>query len=494
MSLARPQMNLHNRLVRFMTMRSISLSALLVLAVLSACDDPSAPPEPHARVLAVTIDSSMGPTFRWATVILDRPSGIELTYGAEGTRVLTLPLNDTVQLHRVMLPRLRASREYVLEAAVIGSTGDATTLTFGTGPLPEDVAAMTFEESGTPTMPLTLIEIAGSTAFYGMLMVEDGEVVGYLPSSGSLFGATRRDNGNIVMLDGSLGLVERQLDGRIVHRLPQPDSSPGAPYGRIHHDVTTTPTNSLLFIANETRAVDGETVVGEALWEWVPETNAVTRRWSAFDHLDWQTDRGLRSVAGNWLHGNGLSYGPRGNVVMSLRNADIVISIASDFSRLEWQLGGGGETLSLVDSHRFFGQHYVSAPAANRLLVYDNGFERPGGPFTRAVEYAIDVPKGRATKVWEYRTSPDIYAALVGSARRLPNGNTVINFGMSPGHSGSSGPLAVMEVDAAGVERWRLTPGPALTRLYRATPVASLMGEQEGQFSSHLVDQYPHQQ
>ena len=90
---------------------------------------------------------------------------------------------------------------------------------------------------------------------------------------------------------------------------------PDAPaaYGTIHHDVVATPSNTLLFIANDSRAVAGEMVVGEALWEWNPEAGSVVKRWSAFDHLDWATERGARTVAGNWLHGNGISFGPRGN-------------------------------------------------------------------------------------------------------------------------------------------------------------------------------------
>jgi len=151
--------------------------------------------------------------------------------------------------------------------------------------------------------------------------------------------------------------------------------------------------------------------------------------------------------------------GARGNVVMSLRNINQVISIASDFKSVEWRIGGDNPTLTVPDGDRFFGQHYVSEPQLNRLVVYDNGFERPGcvappaAPcYTRTIEYSIDPVAKTATKVWEYRHSPDIYAALVGSARRLSNGNTVVLFGMSV-QSESSGPITAVEVDAAGAVR-----------------------------------------
>ena len=454
---------------------------LLALAALlaTACGDPAAPVA--GEVLGVTIDSSAGPLVRVVTVQLDRPAPAEVTYGAPGTPVLTMGADSLSAEHRFVLPRLRADRDYQLKAAIPRGTTPAVTSTFGTGSLPPEIAELQLQTTGEPSLPVALIEVVGGTRFTGLLIVEDGEVVGYLRMASSLFGATRRANGDVVLLDGELGLVVRRLDGTVAYRLPQPESVAGAAYGPIHHDVVATPTNTLLFIANDTRVVAGQSVVGEALWEWSPEAATVTKRWSAHDHLDWATDRGARSNPGNWLHGNGIQYGPRGNVVMSLRNADLVISIAPDFSRVEWELGGPNGTLALPDGDRFYGQHYVSEPSRDRVLVFDNGFDRPGGAYTRAIEYAIDAGRGTATRVWQYRSTPAIYASLVGSARRLPNGNTTVLFGMLQGQSGSSGPIAAEEVTPAGAVRWRLTVGPQLTRLYRLTPVESLLGERVGE-------------
>ena len=456
-----------------------ALTALLLLAV--ACDSPSAPLVP-GEVLDVAVDDGAGPIARTVTVRLDRPAPAVVTYGAPGTPLLTLRADSSAEEHRFLLPRLRAERDYTVEAAIPRGESGPVRATFRTGALPPEVAEIELEETGEPSLPVALVEIAGGVRFTGLLMVEDGEVVGYLPVENSLFGMTRRANGDVVVLDGQLGLVSYRIDGTLVHRLPQPTTHPDVPYGRIHHDVTATPDDDVLFIANETREVDGEAVVGEALWEWDPETGDVVRRWSAFDHLDWRTERSSRSTPGNWLHGNGISYGPRGNVLMSLRNVDQVLSIAPDFGRVEWSLGGVNGTLDVADEDRFYGQHYVTEPAPDRVLLFDNGFERPGGPWSRAIEYRIDAGRGTATRAWQYRPTPDIYAALVGSARRLPNGNTTVLFGMLAGHTGSSGPLTAVEVDPAGTVRWRLTVGPQLTRLYRVTPVASLLGEEPGAF------------
>jgi len=457
------------------------LVAVLAAIVSVACEETVAPPA-LGEVLTVAIDTTPMPLVRRVTVVMRAAGPASVTWGATGTPVLTLTADSAAFVHQFLVPRLRQARTYTVEASAPGSTRNPVRATFVTDSLPPVLRAIRINRTGTPSLPVALIEVVGATQFGGLLMIEDGEIAGWLPLVGSLFGATRRANGDITMLDAALGLTSYRLDGTLRHRLPQPTTAAPTAYGRIHHDVIVTPQNTLLFIANDTRVLGVESVVGEALWEWSPEAGTVIKRWTAFDFLDWNVLRGSRSTPGNWLHGNGLGYGPRGNVLMSLRNADQAISIAPDFTAVEWSLGGTNGTLAVADSNRFWGQHYVSEPSPGRVLVFDNGFDRPGPAFSRAIEYQVSTVSNTAVKVWEYRGSPDIYAALVGSALRMPNGNTAIMFGMLAGQNGSTGPVTAVEVNPAGAPVWRLTFGPELTRLYRVTPVGSLVGEVPGVF------------
>lgn len=454
----------------------------VVLVMLAACGERGSTEPGFSSVLHIDVDSAAGPLVRTVTVRLAEPAPVRLTYGASGTPVLALSADSTALAHRFVLPRLRADREYTIEALALRQGEAARSQSFGTGQLPPQLAAIQLHTTGTPSLPVALIEVVGGTDFTGLLMVEEGEIVGYIPVEGALFGMTQRANGDIAVLHPAEGILVRRLDGTVAHRLPQ--AGDGTPYGRIHHDVTATPRNTLLFIANEVRTVGGVAVTGEALWEWSPESGAVDKRWSAFDHLEWSPGQGSRSVPGNWLHGNGISFGPRGNVLMSLRNIDQVISIAPDFSGVEWRLGGVHGTLSLADEDRFHGQHYVTEPVPNRVLVFDNGWERPGGAYSRAIEFRTDPAAGTATRAWDYTPAPEIYASLVGSARRLPNGNTTVLFGMLGGANGSTGPITAVEVSPGGTLVWSLMVGPQLTRLYRLTPVASLVGESPGEFGA----------
>lgn len=298
-------------------------------------------------------------------------------------------------------------------------------------------------------------------------MNEDGRPVWFFRTAGSPFGATRRSNGNFVFLDDGRGLVEVTVEGTTVRELQQ-EPRPGR---FIHHDAVTTPHNTILFLAEDVQVWRGEPLTGEAIWEWNPETGAVTKRWSAFDHLDPARDWGTRSRREDWLHGNALSIGPRGNVLLSLHFLDQVLSIRPDFRGLEWRLGGVNATIPADDP--FSGQHTAAEVATGRVLLFDNGFARDAQRYSRVVEYELRGTTAR--KVWEWRPPRDNWARVISSARRLPNGNTLVAFGTSADpRLGTTGPIEVYEVTQAGAVVWHLVLSGQILSLYRATPLFSL--------------------
>ena len=81
-----------------------------------------------------------------------------------------------------------------------------------------------------------------------------------------------------------------------------------------------------------------------------------------------------------------------------------------------------------------------------------------------------------AVKTREFSLAPPIYSRIVGSACRLDNGNTLINFGIA--EDPATIPAAVAEADAEGREIFRLeTIDPPTAkkadlgpRRYRANP------------------------
>jgi hypothetical protein len=293
-------------------------------------------------------------------------------------------------------------------------------------------------------------------------------------------GTARRENGNFVIQYGVRGILEVTPAGDVVAELAQ------QPLGqrRAHHDVITTPWNTVLFIAYDTREFEGREVSGEALWEWDPDGGALERRWSAWDHFSPDVDWGAQSRDTDWLHANSVAFGPNGNILMSFRFTDQVISITPDFADVEWRLGGVNADVQVSGSDVFVGQHTAAElPAVDgrrRVLLFDNGPHGRG--FSRAQELELDLDDGTAATAWEFRPEPDNFSFITSLARRLDNGNTFVAFGAGPGVLASFGPVEAFEVDAEGNELFHLViGGPTVNDsfvLYRASPISSIAGEE----------------
>ena len=200
----------------------------------------------------------------------------------------------------------------------------------------------------------------------------------------------------------------------------------------------------------------------------------------------------LVAWSGDYLrvtHANSLQLRPRGNVILSMRTRSQVISISPDFQSIEWRLGGAGSDYTFPEpSDRFFGQHSAWELPNGNILAFDNGLSRPpeyGGMYSRAVELRLDEETKTAVKVWEYREDPDYFVPIVGSAYRLRNGNTLVNYGVPPQALNptlpAQTPIVLVEADAEGREVFRLeTSGPATflpSRNRGYGDIDSIMGE-----------------
>jgi hypothetical protein len=361
----------------------------------------------------------------------------------------------------VALRRLRPRRSYRYQ--VVGTSASGT---FTSDSVPSDLAASLMSATGRRTAPLVLLHLYEPSGFKGYAMLDEhDEVVWYWRTTDFPYGMTRRANGNLVLMDKGRGLVEVNAAGAVVHELAQDVTN-----REMHHDAIVSPSNTVLFIAFDDRTVNGATVRGDAIWEWVPETGALDKRWTSWDHFS-LTDAPAPPKAGEWLHANGLAIGPRQNVLLSVHHWNQIISITADWRTIEWRLGGANATHPLPAADAFSGQHTPREIAAGRVLLFDNGTDRGG--YSRAIEYSLEA--GTARTLWEWRSQPLNFATAVGSARRLANGHTLIAFGMRAGFVGSTGPTEVYEVDAAGTPVWHLVT--RTQTMFRAEPMTSVGAE-----------------
>ena len=454
---------------------------LAVACAVAGCDSPVSSTPPDVRWAAVNRPAA--PLARVLIVRLERSSGAQVEYWSDGGPRLRVTSEDVGVRHDLVLTRLRPETTYQFEVRSIASLGEGTAHrgSFTTDPLPPGLAVLEFTTEGTPTRPLTLFEITGhADGFRGVIVVDDeGEVVWYL-GDGPVGGTARRANGNFIIHRGDVGVLEVTPAGEEVARVPQ-QPLPGR---RSHHDAIVTPANTVLFIAYDTQEFEGRDIAGEAIWEWNPDDGSLDRRWSSWDELSPAVDWGQHSNDDDWLHANSIALGPTGNILMSFRFTDQVISIAPDFSHIEWRLGGINADVEVSGSDVFVGQHTAAElPSVNgrrRVLLFDNGV--PARGFSRAQELELDLEAGTATTVWEFRPTPDNFSFITSLARRMPNGNTFVAFGAGPGVLQSFGPVEAFEVDPSGNVLFRIeVSGPTVNDafvLYRARPLTDIGGEQ----------------
>jgi Arylsulfotransferase (ASST)/Bacterial Ig domain/Carbohydrate binding domain len=172
-------------------------------------------------------------------------------------------------------------------------------------------------------------------------------------------------------------------------------------------------------------------------------------QWRAWDHYD------IRLSGGDFPHFNALDVDDDGQILVSARHLSEVTKINRDTGDIIWRLSGANSSFTFVNDplNGTSYQHDISALGNGHYMVFDNGnYHNP--PVSRAVEYQLDLTNMTAKMVWQFRDTPDKYAFYQGSAQRLPNGNTLINFVM-PYY-----PKAT-EVDTNGVKHFELNLVPS---------------------------------
>ena len=129
---------------------------------------------------------------------------------------------------------------------------------------------------------------------------------------------------------------------------------------------------------------------------------------------------------------------------------DEITKIHRTTGEVIWRWGGSQNEFNFINDYPFTHQHSIQSLGNNRYLLYDNGnfsAQYTGTiNISRAVEYVLDTNLMTAEKVWEFVHPDSLYTPSIGSVQRLPNGNTLIDFGNLQSFGMGS---VVTEVDSA---------------------------------------------
>src|SRR4030095_4804495 len=180
------------------------------------------------------------------------------------------------------------------------------------------------------------------------------------------------------------------------------------------------------------------TVVGLILQE-LDANHDVVFEWRSWDHFqftDANSSTPLTASIVDYVHGNSIEKDYDGNILISCRNMHEVTKIDHETGDIIWRLGGENNMFTFVDDNipeHFHSQHDVRRIANGNITLYNNGNALPVF-ISSAKEYSLDEANKVATLVWYYE-HPDVngnhvFVGATGSVQRLPNGNTLIDWGL----------------------------------------------------------------
>ena len=198
-------------------------------------------------------------------------------------------------------------------------------------------------------------------------------------------------------------------------------------------------------------------------------------QWRVSEHYnitDATVDVNLTDARINPFHLNSVKEDNDGNLIISCRHLDEVSKVNRQTGEFIWRLGGSrcrnNQFTFISDTYQNFSgfshQHNAQVLPNGHVLLFDNGNLRPT-PFSRAVEYEINTTDMTATKVWEYRHTPDLYTYAMGDVQRLENGNTLIGWGTA---SVNDSKVLGTEVTSDGTIVFEIThPSQISYRIYK---------------------------
>ena len=220
----------------------------------------------------------------------------------------------------------------------------------------------------------------------------------------------------------------------------------------MHHHIQPLSDGTMLHLSVASDYCQGSAWDGHSAEEKNSETvriidttnNAFTWQWAICDYYTPEV------IEVGWAHLNGLALFPGENeILLSSRDQHSLFKFRRDTGAILWQLGLKGD-FDIPEADQFYRQHSPSLLGENRILLFDNG-EEGKREYSRALELEYDESAKTAHAVWEYRAEPDVFSPVWGDADRLPNGNTLVTFGLEYGVS------HLIEVTADKRKVWEIT-------------------------------------
>ncbi|OPZ23020.1 MAG: Arylsulfotransferase (ASST) [candidate division BRC1 bacterium ADurb.BinA364] len=232
-----------------------------------------------------------------------------------------------------------------------------------------------------------------------------------------------------------------------------------APPGELfpHHDIETTADGNVLLICRESvpeairrqarEPQRRERLYSDVIQEISPDKRVVWE-WRQYEHLDihrcvavpappdwwagpenntlidWTHTNTIQALPENrWFDSGDRRFRP-GNLLMSLRQLDLLLIVDRDTKRIVWEYTGDfrGGLSGQHDSHMI----EKGLPGEGNILIFDNGASPTKNLWHCGASYILEIEPPTGTVVWAYDKQEQFHSNFTSSCQRLDNGNTLI--------------------------------------------------------------------
>ncbi len=405
-------------------------------------------------------------------------------------------------------------------------TGSATIsgpeLSFFSGLLAGDFPSQTVLQPTLPTAPDPILLHAAIFArpFATDL---DGNVVWYYPGSltfltrperdGHFYGIVQDPGGNpalqLVLAFDLTGMTLLETNAARVNE--QLIDMGKRTISSFHHEARQLPGGKVLVLGSvEQVLIDSQgsspvDVLGDMIIVLDRDLQVVWT-WDTFDHMDPARRATLNEMcatsvcpplrlaatAQDWTHASSVQQTPDGNLLLCIRNQDLVIKIdyqnGEGSGEIIWRLGKDGDFRFIsTDPYPWFSHQHDAqfAPDNTTLLLVDNGnVRRDADPGATSRGQVIHVDERNRTATLLVNQDLGQYSFAMGSAQALPEGHYGFDIGYPPDSSAVS-----VEFDASGNRVYALqTPGPVY-RSFRMPDMYS--SEAYGSAAARVISNTP---
>ncbi len=232
-------------------------------------------------------------------------------------------------------------------------------------------------------------------------------------------------------------------DIRIINFMGETQDTFYVPNRNHHEIVEKTPGGNLLVATNaqpyETIADDTEDMIVEI----DRHTGEIIKNWDLREIFDPTRPRIWQENVNDWCHLNSIQYIPEDtSLLISCKLQSLISKINYETGAIKWIFSNPQDWKDpwkkylltpinfddeLPEKDYTYAQHMPRLLENGNIMVYDNGGKRPGGQYSRALEFRVDEKEKTVEKIWTYDL-PN-YASFMGSIHVYDDGSVQIGHG-----------------------------------------------------------------